>query len=472
MEFVVASKRSRLANNDGETRRATTINDLPNVILCYIVSLLPLRDAVMTGVLSKAWRNIWSSMPNWDLAYVDFPRIKNKRKNFEDFIERVIYFHTGPGIQSMRIAHHYYDSSSRRAVMWIDYLTRNRIMNLEIDISFPVALPFSVFTCDTLVCLKLRMHEMCVRMPANICLPNLKKLWLEEVVFHGASIFQRLLDGCPNLMNFVLKECLINGPRDVDILINQSSLTYLSFINCRFFHQAALVLSAANLTEFRYKGMNFVLGKYSLSILSAIKEARLDIEEQGGRYLEYRRDGFACVLGKNMNRILWALRNVTDLFLSEWCIEYLTTISNIITLPPFMNLKSLSVSMCPNRGHAYILVKIINAARGLQFLSITSLDCSAPGIYYNEERIYYYPETPDIMRNRVIPNRLKKIELKKFGTMEDEMMLVMYLLRSSVDLEHLIIKCASWADVAMRSLIRKRIRAFFRASPNVAVRIN
>lgn len=69
----------------------------------YVISLLPMKDVAKSATVSKKWRELWSSIPEWTLEYNSFPNMENKNEKFISFVDRVINFHQGPGIQSMKI---------------------------------------------------------------------------------------------------------------------------------------------------------------------------------------------------------------------------------------------------------------------------------------------------------------------------------------------------------------------------------
>lgn len=47
-----------------QERVSDRISALPSEVLCHILSFLPTNYAVRTTLLSKRWKNIWTSVPN------------------------------------------------------------------------------------------------------------------------------------------------------------------------------------------------------------------------------------------------------------------------------------------------------------------------------------------------------------------------------------------------------------------------
>ena len=52
-------------------RNIKCLNNLPEEILRYILSLLPTRDAIRTSILCKRWEYLWTSIPNLDFGKMD-----------------------------------------------------------------------------------------------------------------------------------------------------------------------------------------------------------------------------------------------------------------------------------------------------------------------------------------------------------------------------------------------------------------
>ncbi|XP_048558313.1 uncharacterized protein LOC125539002 isoform X2 [Triticum urartu] len=50
-------------------RPGSQLGDLPMDILCHIISLLLLKEAVRTGILSKHWRYVWCSRTNLEFSF-------------------------------------------------------------------------------------------------------------------------------------------------------------------------------------------------------------------------------------------------------------------------------------------------------------------------------------------------------------------------------------------------------------------
>ncbi|XP_061351412.1 F-box protein At1g60400-like [Gastrolobium bilobum] len=59
---------------------------MPNPILLHIMSLMKIKDAVQTCILSKRWRDLWKSLPNLKLHSSDF---KNSTL-FSEFVSKIV----------------------------------------------------------------------------------------------------------------------------------------------------------------------------------------------------------------------------------------------------------------------------------------------------------------------------------------------------------------------------------------------
>ncbi|CAG7906941.1 unnamed protein product, partial [Brassica rapa] len=62
------------------------ISNLPDELLCHVLSFLPTKNAALTSVLSKRWLNLWKLVPNLDID----DSLKEIRQSFIDFVDRVL----------------------------------------------------------------------------------------------------------------------------------------------------------------------------------------------------------------------------------------------------------------------------------------------------------------------------------------------------------------------------------------------
>ncbi|KAJ3687093.1 hypothetical protein LUZ61_016257 [Rhynchospora tenuis] len=219
-------ERSSVVYGPSDQNQTDLISNLPDCLLSSILSLLPIRDAIRSSVLSSRWRDLWKLNPlDFDDSTLAFDHIGSPLSPFQtqvktfEAVSSIASVHPGP-IHSFRI------SRLREPVFHceidnlVETLTRKGIRDLSLNLSHPEGLryrlPFSLLQCQTL---RKASLSACFFPPSpvvNSCFPNLRELTL-EFVFLWDHLLQCLLESCAQL--------------EVLQLINCSGLQYVR-INC------------------------------------------------------------------------------------------------------------------------------------------------------------------------------------------------------------------------------------------------
>ncbi|CAH2070246.1 unnamed protein product [Thlaspi arvense] len=84
------------------------------------------------------------------------------------------------------------------------------VRELELRIEYYTVLPSSLYTCKSLVTLRLEGYKVRVNVPGTVCLPSLKTLELQWVIYSNEDSLGLLLSCCPVLEDLVIKR----GQRD------------------------------------------------------------------------------------------------------------------------------------------------------------------------------------------------------------------------------------------------------------------
>lgn len=186
------------------------ISDLPDETVCQILSFLPTKEAALTSVFSKRWRNLFAKSPNLDLRFVKFD-FWNPKSNmsFIDFVDRVLAVSSDSTIRrfSMKIRRNVEPAHINR---WMLNVLSRGILDLDLDLDTltkdVITMPLEIFTCKTIVKLKLGSVVKFAMVPENASLPSLKTLFLFRVRFPGCE-FEALLSACPVLEELTLRGC-------------------------------------------------------------------------------------------------------------------------------------------------------------------------------------------------------------------------------------------------------------------------
>ncbi|XP_059624600.1 F-box/LRR-repeat protein At4g14103-like [Cornus florida] len=185
------------------------ISSLPDSLLVHILSFLPIKYSFRTSILSSRWKYLWASVPTLDF---DDKSSSNKRlkcsSNFMNVVDRVLLHHDLSCIQKFHLnCFPYNDGDLSRIYTWISVAIKHGVQLLDIKIS-PTRekfyLPSSLFTCPTLVVLKLEYLRSFI-VP---CSAHFKSLKVLHVSFYHLDndLTLNLFHNCP-----VLEELLVRG---------------------------------------------------------------------------------------------------------------------------------------------------------------------------------------------------------------------------------------------------------------------
>ncbi|GKV15691.1 hypothetical protein SLEP1_g26456 [Rubroshorea leprosula] len=188
------------------------INCLAAEVLCHILSLLPTKDAVRTSFVSRRWRVL----------------LFHNRQSVVRFRLKCIYYNEGigtPQFDTLRI------DGWIRAVMW------HSIQELELDITESDInlefLPASLFTCETLVVLKLCLvsgYDSFEFPSKDVCgCPVLEDLILDDCCARYDCL--KFEVSKPTVKRLIIRNMRYEGVNPVipQIVINAPSLVYFSF---------------------------------------------------------------------------------------------------------------------------------------------------------------------------------------------------------------------------------------------------
>ncbi|KAJ1685725.1 hypothetical protein LUZ63_017115 [Rhynchospora breviuscula] len=192
-------------NQNPDQDRTDLISHLPDCLLSTIISLLPIRDSIRTGILSSRFRHLWKLNP---LHLDDSTIPRSLRYTTSQVVTRIATIHPGP-IHSARVS--LFDLDFPRKVDHvIEILTRKRIREFYLGFGYHgmrrYRLPLLLLQCQTLRKVSL---SGCFFPPSPVLdssFPNLRELTL-EFVFLWDDLLHCLLKSCVHLEVLQLMNC-------------------------------------------------------------------------------------------------------------------------------------------------------------------------------------------------------------------------------------------------------------------------
>ncbi|XP_061352946.1 F-box/FBD/LRR-repeat protein At4g26340-like [Gastrolobium bilobum] len=185
---------------------ADVISNLPEAVLCHILSFMPTEEVVATSVLSKRWKELWRVVPTLDFDHEIYNENKESHSRFVEFVYAVMLsrdLHQPIQTFSLRCCDHI------NVNVWINAALQRRVEQFNLYLPQSLNLSSAIFSHKTLVVLKLVGST--VPALSSVDLPSLKILSLCSVVFLDPRYLAELLSGCPILEDFKLKKIFFNN---------------------------------------------------------------------------------------------------------------------------------------------------------------------------------------------------------------------------------------------------------------------
>nr|XP_011462152.1 PREDICTED: LOW QUALITY PROTEIN: putative F-box/FBD/LRR-repeat protein At5g22670 [Fragaria vesca subsp. vesca] len=182
---------------EGEDR----ISELPDDLICHILSFLPTLSAVRTTLLSKRWNEMWTFV-----RHLDFDIYRDKfryESHFTSFVQSILLRRSSLDIEKIRFRYANSPDESSYLNDLVSAAVSCNVIELDLQIHGPcwyvVDLPRSIFRCKTLKVLKLCIDQDIdiPEPPTSGCFPSLKIFHLTVVDPH--ETLGRLLSYIPVL---------------------------------------------------------------------------------------------------------------------------------------------------------------------------------------------------------------------------------------------------------------------------------
>ncbi|GMI87097.1 hypothetical protein like AT2G26030 [Hibiscus trionum] len=239
-----------------------SLDSLPDSILCHILSFLPTKDAVRTSILSPRWRYLFtSSISKLDSEDCQWYLLERK-EHFKKFVDRLFFNPKHVRLECFRFRVNYplLDDDLLSVYNWLCAALWRGVEEIDVCLHHIgiLKLPTLLFTCPSLVKLKLFIMDWEMKVPTNVCLPNLRTLHLTDLKIVDGCSYNRLISGCPMLEDLDLSDCSIDSIRELNIhslSLKRLVLYFNTLVNSTYDgddFDHTLVIDAPSLIYFKY----------------------------------------------------------------------------------------------------------------------------------------------------------------------------------------------------------------------------
>ncbi|KAL7087701.1 hypothetical protein ACP275_13G084300 [Erythranthe tilingii] len=221
------------------------LSELPDSLLTHILSFLPTKLSVRSSILARRWRFLWTEVPTLDFD-----------KEEEDFIASFISLHKLQTINTFRLTSNENYTFRYFNDAWFKAAIDRKVKNIDLSAFKAVMLPALLFTCKTLVDFRLDSYFVVPGMGCNVCLPCLKILHINSVIYKdGDETLVHLLSGCPVLEELVIG--LVTNENLVPCNISSATLKRLT-VHFTFFSHVTLFYKHHHRVEINTPALEYI----------------------------------------------------------------------------------------------------------------------------------------------------------------------------------------------------------------------
>ncbi|GFP87168.1 F-box/LRR-repeat protein at4g14096 [Phtheirospermum japonicum] len=396
------------------------LSNLPDAIICHILSFLPTKLSVSTSVLSKRWSSLWAHVPVLDFESGESTAL--------DIVTRFMQLYKVQRINAFRISYagRHDDLSKSQLETCIAVAILHNVKELRVCV--PV-LPRGILTCETLVDLCLRNCGDIIPVTDTVCLPALKTLHLISVKYKSDKTLVHLLSGCPVLEELTVRCfptwvcCHITSPTLKKLTINDHCKVKVDTPSLRF-------LKLENCVPLE--------GDVSDGTLDSLTEAEIDIDKLTIMGLD------VAVFSHYVLRFVSRLNNVKYLKLSS-LLDPNYSFSFLPSYTKFHNLTRLELN-----GDGRFLSYFLANADNLEVLIIGRVKS---GMWLLEQE------------TKCLSSHLRAVRIGGFGCAEHEFELIIrYLLWNAKVLRRMEIYSSRHDGTDLKAKFDERISLFPRGS--------
>ncbi|CAL9224389.1 unnamed protein product [Arabidopsis halleri] len=346
------------------------VSNLPDEVLCHILSFLTTKEAALTSVLCKRWRNLLAFVPNLDIDDSVFLHPEEGKEgryeiqvSFMEFVDRVLALRGDSRIKKFSLKFRT-DFVSHRGDGWISNALARGVSELDVLVILYRARPDvfllspKCFKSRNLVTLKLK--SVCIDwLAGDIFLPMLKTLLLHSVRLCVDKFFFCAL---PALEELVLFDVTWGG---MDVTVSNASLKTLT-INFNYY-LGTLSLDTPSLVYFCFS--EYAAKDYPVVNMDNLFEATISLLVTEDHIKQSRWPNITHWLEPDDDHVVLRLVYVGKLMKGIRNVQYLNLSPNTLdvlslsceSMPVFHNLKSLSIKSEESLGWQAMPVLLRNS---------------------------------------------------------------------------------------------------------------